>query len=321
MLWTLSILAALAQDAEPETAPATETATATESEMPDAAVPDNSPSAPPVPTYPDLPGTPDPGGPHFDLEVLYYQQQYDSGLALARERIEANPQDPAPYWMLGRFLFEMSETYRKDDTSVNKMAVYTEMRDAAETALRIDPENTHALFARGIANARLGTTRGVLASLWSAKGIERDWIKVASDPKRYSSLGGNEMLPCDANLALGIFYRIVPDWFIVQVLAGTRGDLDKSLFYLQQSVDGCPGRIGPTKELGATQLCIGERRSDDKMTAAGKETLQSVLRLPPKNDTDHLDHTHSKMLLGAPGLSCEYSRDGQQNLDRADLEQ
>jgi len=314
MLWTCLLTLALAQDAVTESGPAAETA-------PEPSETPAEPSTPAVPSYPDLPGTPSTDSPHFDLEVLYYQQEYDKGLAIARERIAANPQDPAPYWMLGRFLFEMSETYRKDDTSVNKMAVYTEMRDAAETALKVDPENTHALFARGIANARLGTTRGVLASLWSAKGIERDWMQVANDPKRYSSLGGNEMLPCDANLALGIFYRLVPDWFIVQVLAGTRGDLDKSLMYLQRAVDVCPGRIGPTKELGVTQLCIGERRADDGMTAAGKATLQEVLRLTPQNDTDELDLKHSQMLLGAPGLSCEYSRDGQQDLDRSELEQ
>jgi len=52
-------------------------------------------------------------------------------------------------------------------------------------------------------------------------------------------------------------YRLVPDSFIVQMLAGTRGGLDKSRGHLEKANRCAPGRIGTMKELGVTQICKG----------------------------------------------------------------
>jgi hypothetical protein len=135
----------------------------------------------------------------------------------------------------------------------------------------------------------------------------------------YSSLDRNEMLPCDALLTLGIFYRLLPDWWIVQVVAGTRGNLDRSLEMLERA-DRCgPDRIGTLKELGVTRLCIGTTRQDDAALKTGRGALERVRALDPEGRTDEIDRRHAAMLLAEPSLACAYSRDGQQKLDRASL--
>lgn len=287
----------------------------------EAPVADEAPADPPAveAAEPAPPGMPRPDGPHHDLEQLYAQGRHQEVLALATARAEADPTDVEIRWHAARAIFEIAEAVEIGDTSVDKLALYTRMREQAEAGLALAPDHPHLRFARGLANARIGTTRGVLSSLFMAKSVEDDWRFVADSGFVYSSLDRNEMLPCDALLTLGIFYRLLPDWWIVQVLSGTRGDLDTSLAMLERA-DRCgPERIGTLKELGVTRLCIGVTREEPAAIAAGRQALERVLALEPGGRTDEIDRRHAAMLIADPSLACAYSRDGQQELDRARL--
>lgn len=279
-----------------------------------------APAAPAAEVYPiAFEGQCTPDDPHFDLEVLFHEGRYDEGLALARKRL-AEKADKDLYWMAARFMFEVGERFQRDDGSVDKEAWYREMLDLCEAGLAMAPGDPHLRFARGVAMGRLGTTRGVLSSLFMAKDVESDWLAVAHHPTfRYASIGGEEELPCDAYHALGIYYRLVPDWWIVQVLAGTRGDLEQSLAWHRKAVDCGPDNVQNWKELGVTELCIGQKKGDEAMLAAGKASLQKVTTLRADTARSKVDVRHAQMLLRDPSLACEYSRDGQQDLDEDKL--
>jgi tetratricopeptide (TPR) repeat protein len=256
---------------------------------------------------------------HYDLEVMYGEARIEEGLALARQRLAANPKDPELYRHVVRFLFEKGESVHRDDPSMDKIALYQEMYDLSNKALELDPGNAHLLFNRGIALGRLSTTRGVLSSLSNLKAVEQDWLAAANAPYKYQSLEGAEHLPCDTYLTLGIFYRLVPDWWIVGALAGTRGDKDKSLMWLEKANICRPDRIRTLKELGVTQLCIGHSRSDPAMLAKGRMTMAYLQNLPLSHTHSDIDKDHAKKLSADPSLACEYSRDGQQEHDEKQL--
>ena len=327
---TLALWASLALAQTADEAPADPTEASVESEATEASEADveseaadeavtEAPEPAPAPA-PRLPGEPAPGTKHYDLELMYAEEKYTAGLEEARKRLAANPTDVDLHWHVARFMFEYAEAFEKDKAAFDKLAWYEEMLAVSEKGLALDPDNTHLMFARGIANGRLGTTRGVLASLWGAKDLERDWLHVANSGFVYSSIGGNEMLPCDAYLTLGIFYRLVPEWWIVQVLAGTRGDLDKSLEMTTKAVQCSPDRIGVAKEQAVTQLCIGTKRKDEAMLAKGKQSVERYMRMTPTSQNDYIDIEHGNKLLADPSIACEYSRDGQQELDQSKLE-
>lgn len=318
----LSASLALAQD--PATAPAptvaAEPAPAAPAEPAPVEAPGDGAAAEEPYPWEDL-GTCTPGQPHFDLEVMYAEQRYDEGLKEAKARI-ATAGDKDLYWHAARFMFEIGERFQRTDKTIDKEAWYQQMLDTVESGLAKAPGDPHLRFARGIAMGRLGTTRGVLSSLFMAKDVETDWLSVAQDATfKYASINGGEQLPCDAYHALGIYYRLVPDWWIVQVLAGTRGDLHKSLDWHQRAVDCRPDCIQNWKELGATQLCIGYNDEDAAMTQAGLSSMQKVLAITPDDHRDRIDLKHARMLMADPSLACEYSRDGQQDLDQDKLEQ
>jgi tetratricopeptide (TPR) repeat protein len=260
-----------------------------------------------------------PALPHHDLELLYHQGEYQKGLEITARKLASAP-DKDLHWMKVRFMFEIGERFQRTDASVDKEAWYKEMLAAADAGLALAPGDPHLRFGRGIAMGRLGTTRGVLSSLFMAKDVEQDWLGVANAKGFfYQSIGNEELLPCDAYHALGIFYRLVPDWWIVQVIAGTRGDLDRSLDFHRKAVGCNPDDIDNWKELGATELCIADKNGDQAMLASGLTSLSRALALPARTERERIDHRHSNMLIAQPKLACEYSRDGQQDLDESKL--
>ena len=265
----------------------------------------------------DIPGQVQQDDPYWELELLYHQHRYKDGLARTKELRVESPDDVELAWHQIR----VAERLERTDTSMDKEAWYQEMATLAEAALAQDPDHAHLLFGKGVAMGRLGTTRGVLASLSMAGPIEQSWTQCMQSDHRYRSIAGEEMLPCDCAHALGMFYRLVPDSWVVDLIAGTRGSLEKSL-EMQQWANTCkPNDISIEKELGVSQLCLGQKKNDNQMVTDGRTNLLHLGSLPVQTPSDTTDQDHARKLLLDPTLACEYSRDGQQDLDEEKLKE
>lgn len=273
-----------------------------------------------LPGFRAFPGLVGPSDPHWDLESIYLANDPRTGVAAAKAKQAANPSDPDVYWHIVRFMYDIGELVQRDDSSMDKDAHYSEMVAWADKGLAVAPGHPHLLFARGVAMGRLGTTRGVLSSLWMAKTIEESWITVTQSDFRYATANERELLPCDAHQALSIFYRLVPESWLVGMVAGTRGDIAKSVEHAVLANACAPNVIRNLKELGASSLCYAERRGDPVKEAEGRAALERLLTVRPNSDLDRIDHNHARRLLDDPTLACGYSRDGQQQLDESQLE-
>lgn len=257
--------------------------------------------------------------PHFALEVMYHRQEHVKGVTVARELLAKDPKDKYLPLHLARFLYHLGE--EEERTNSGKVAYYQSMVVMLDEALVHNPGDLHLRFARAVSLARLGTSRGVMSSLRLATTIESEWKAVAESDLRYESIAGEEILPCDAQYSLGVFYRLVPDYWIVQLLAGTRGDLTKSIAYLEQA-DACrPNMIRYRKELGVSLLCKGQKSKDAEMVARGRAVIAGYQQLKPVTNTEVIDVRHAQVLLDDPSIACGYSRDGVQDLDVSKLKE
>jgi hypothetical protein len=266
-------------------------------------------------------GQAQPDGPHYDLELLYAEQRFEEGYAEAKRRLDADPSDTALYWHVVRFMFEQGEKFKPGEAESVKLAHYEAMVKVAEAGLARAPTDPHLLFALGLAKGRLGTTRGVLSSLFMAKDIEQAWLESSASGFTYASLNGAEQLPCDTYLALAIYYRLVPEYWVVQLIAGTRGDRQKAVDYAQRANTCAPDRIRVLIEVGASHLCEGGESGDAAMVERGLAALRRIDSITPVIPTDFIDRRQARTLIADPSLACEYSRDGQQDLDESNLKQ
>jgi hypothetical protein len=276
--------------------------------------------APVGPVVPAIAGQVDASSPHWDLEQMYHRLEFDQGLIEADRRRQANPDDPVLAWMTARFMFEIGEIKASTMSRKDRVDWYQRMMDMASEALEKHPEDAHLHFGYSVALGRWGTARGVLSSLRIAKELERSMLRTVRDKFAYRSIAGEEHLPCHGYLALSIFYRLVPDSWVVQLLAGTRGSLEKSVKYVERADRCAPGQIPIVKEMGVAKMCKAYTDGDDALMASARADLRRIASLPGEMQTDHIDRIHAKILIEEPERACGYSRDGDQDLDTRTLE-
>ena len=163
----------------------------------------------------------------------------------------------------------------------------------------------------------LGTTQGVLRSLFLADDIEGAWLKAASLKPPYRSADGAANALGDTYYALGMFYRVVPEWlcyFPLKQIIGTCGSLEKSILYQRKAVTLEPTSIGYNKELAVSLLCHGQEYGEPGEIEEAKKLLKELQSYPELKPSCTIDKEHARMILEDPSLACGYQRDTQQEL-------
>jgi len=268
---------------------------------------------------PTIPGQVSPDSPHYDLEVLYDLGEHETGMALAKRRLDESPEDPVLAWMYVRFMYEIGEN-QLDRPRKGRLAWYEEMVTVMETALERYPNDPHLHFAYSVALGRYSTTKGIMAVLRTVDDLEVALHKSIPDDFAYRSIGGAEHLPCHSYLALGVFYRLVPDSWLIKALTGTRGSLTESVRWLEMA-DACqPDAVQITKELAASRMCLGQKEKNEALVQTAVDGLERIPQLTNIMHSDIIDREHAKLLLEDPKMACGYSRDGQQEVDMKNAE-
>lgn len=251
-------------------------------------------------------------------ERLWVANDLDGSMAALDRAIAANPDDVEALWRKARNLYSMGELKAQGGaTPAQRIQMYEEVLTLAKRIQAADPGHPQGHFWEGTALGRIATAKGVLSSLFSADDIEGAWLK-ASGMKGYSyrSSNGSAGFPADTYFALGQFYRLCPDWTVVKILTGTKGDIDKSIQWLRKGVADSPKRLEMKKELGVSLLCKWARDGDEAALAEGKQVLQSAAKMTPLKKPETIDVKQIPLILSKAEEACGYSRDGWQDVSR-----
>ncbi|MEW5849507.1 MAG: hypothetical protein AB2A00_11870 [Myxococcota bacterium] len=221
---------------------------------------------------------------------------------------------PEIQWRIVRTLINYYEM-KRTAPDAEKLKVYAAAeRLSRECIAKAGDKVPHCYLYLGISLGRQGTVKGVLKSLRLAKEVEQSWLKGLSLSKGKPYKLDKDSLESHFYYVLGIFYRIVPDWWIVKVVAGTRGDKQKSIEFHRESVRLRPD-VATHLELGVSLMCRGYKEDDDAQFSEGKKTLENVLKMPAKDELDRIDQRNAQTVLNKPKLACGYSRDKFQDVE------
>ena len=247
--------------------------------------------------------------------------QFEESIGSCEEALKYKPDDFLVRAMECLDYYEIAEVLdvKKSDEREQKIGIYDRMISIANDGIRYAPDKGECYFMRGLANARLATTKGMFSQLFTAKSIENDWL-VAVDRKSDYTTQHGENLQASANLALGVYYRLCPRFFLLRWMFGISGDLDKSVMYCGRAYQLDSTRIEIVKEYGVALITRGLDRNNDGDIEAGKALLRKVPTLALRLNTDKIDVEHSKMLLNDISLCPGYSRDEEQDNSEAAFE-
>ncbi len=258
-------------------------------------------------------------------ERLWLNDGYEESNKVLDEAMELCPARAEVYWRRARNNYDILEHIPRDRKpgKVELIGRYREIEDLGRKCAEVDPEDGTCYVWQAIGMGRRGTTQGVLNSLRDVKDMEALLLRAIYLKPAYRAEGGRSSAMADACTALGMFYRVVPDWKFIEWVFGTRGDINKSVKLQSMAVELEPQRIEYVKELGISLMCRGERTGNQADIEEGKKHLEKVKDLPVIKPSDLIDKEHAKDLLADPGLACGYSRDAQQEVsqDAFDAEQ
>lgn len=241
--------------------------------------------------------------------------QFEESLKDCEEALKYRPNDFLIRAMMCLDLYEIAEKLDVNKTAdkEKKIDLYNKMIQIANEGIRCAPDKGECYFMRGLANARLATTKGIFSELFTAKDIERDWLIAVNRKSDYTTPNG-ENLQASSCVALGVYYRLCPSFFLLRWMFGISGDLDKAVQYCRRAYDLDSTRIEIVKEYGVALITRGLDRSNNADIEDGKSFLRKVPTLPLRLDTDSVDIVHSKMLLNDITLCPGYSRDEEQDV-------
>ncbi len=243
-------------------------------------------------------------------EDLGNEGNLDGVLATLEAHLVTHPDDVEALWRLSRALYEKGEVLAQSVPDSQRLPIYERARALAQKVQALDPKNGQGYLWEGTAIARAATAKGVLASLFLAADVEKLWLKALTTDTKYRMATGISSFPGDVYNGLGQFYRLVPDWKAVEWIAGTRGDIDKSVHYFRLMVADDPNRLEGVKELGVALLCKGYKQDDEAAKAEGRVWLAKAGSLPASYPTDVIDSHQVPVILSRESEACGYSRDG-----------
>jgi tetratricopeptide (TPR) repeat protein len=227
----------------------------------------------------------------------------------------ALPDSAAIRWRISRNYWRLGERLPTDDKP-GRLSVFRTSEHWADEALRVDPECGECVMWKVASMGRVATTSGVVQSAARASEIARliDY-GIALRPGHADNPRNSTL----ANLyyAGAAFYRVVPEWFWLELVIGVRGDRERALAYIDQAIAITGDRIDYQVERGAVLLCIGHDDDDPRSLTEGRQVLAEAVKLADFQTTDAHDRAHADVLLAHPERACSYSRDGWIDLSEA----
>ena len=258
---------------------------------------------------------------HPDLveaENAFVANDLNASDAALKRRLAEDPNDVEALWRQARNLYQRGEILAQQGASPEqRIKIYREAQAKSQRIQTLDPNHPQGWFWEGTALGRIATAQGVLQSLFIADDIERLWLKSSKmTGYEYRSANDSASFPGDVYFALGQFYRLCPDWTIVKMFIGTKGDIDESIRWHRKGVAFSPSRPEMSKELGVSLLCKANREDDAQALAEGKKWLKKAQAMPSQKTTDDIDKDQIPIILSRADDACGYSRDGWQEVSR-----
>ncbi|MBW1899540.1 MAG: hypothetical protein JRI61_10835, partial [Deltaproteobacteria bacterium] len=252
-----------------------------------------------------------------ESEKLWADDKYDESDKRLDKVMESCTKLAEPYWRKGRNIYDRLEKIPRDQKPEKKELIrqYLELEALADKCIELDEKDAQCRMWKGVGIGRRGTTQGVLKSLFMASDLEDTWLKAESLGLTYRSKDGTSIAKCGNSYALGMFYRVVPEWlcyFPLKQIVGTCGDMKKSVEYQRKAFACQSDDIQITKELAVSLLCYGQKYDKPEDIEEAKKLLISLQSLREIRPFDKIDKEHAKMLLADISIACGYQRDKQQ---------
>lgn len=255
----------------------------------------------------------------FQQSVSYdHASNYAASIKILEQLQPQFPDAPYIMWRLARGYWVLAENLDINDKE-NRLKNFQIGLDWANKGIATNDKCAECYLFKFGNLGRISTTKGLMNSISAAKELsETIATAIALNPQHQDTYYNASL--ANAYYASGVFYRIIPDWFIIKWIAGVRGDKMLSLKHIKKAVEITPARVDYQVELGAIYLCLAEDKGMEEMRDLGNAALKHAIAMKQVMPTDPLDKKYAAGFLKDPSGACGFSRDGIVKLDKKQLD-
>lgn len=250
--------------------------------------------------YPEAAATFDKLHEKFQTQPLL-ASEHQERMKLLSDVLQKEPEWFDGYWLYAAdayFLGSMTQ-----DPELHALARTDLVRglEVLDTCLKKQSQHVLCRFFAVSLQAKIASIDGIFASLRHGKKIRDTWLEVIRSPYDLR-FRPNVTLQGVTRFALGLFYRLVPDLFIMDWIWGIRGNLDTSIRYHREALQFDPKNPCAHLMLAVSLLCKvkGEPRSP--------EYNEAMSLLSQAESEKPIDVAQEVCILDAPKIRREPKR-------------
>ena len=211
------------------------------------------------------------------------------------------------YWLLSAEAFVLASSYEKPKELASSLPILEDGISAAERCLHIEAGHVMCKFFLASSMARKASIQGIFASLRLGQRIHDLWMDVLASPYDFW-FRPNVSLQGSVRYGLGIFYRLVPNQWLMETVFRIRGSLDKSVNLHREAVTINPEDPCARLMLGTALLCRCRGDHKDKDCHEGLAWLEKAHQSEALDLNQRLCQRDGIRLIKDQDLACGYTQ-------------
>jgi hypothetical protein len=233
--------------------------------------------------------------------------QHHTRLDALQSLVAREPSWVDGYWLVSAEAFVLASSYEKPKELALGLPILDEGIRSAERCLQFDSAHIMCKFFLASSMARKASIQGIFASLRLGQRIHDLWMDVLASPYDFW-FRPNVSLQGSVRYGLGIFYRLVPNQWLMETMFRIRGSLDKSVSLHREAVAINPEDPCARLMLGTALLCRCRGDQKDKDCHEGLSWLEKAHQSEALDLNQRLCQRDGMRLLKEQDLACGYTQ-------------
>lgn len=234
-------------------------------------------------------------------------KEHNLRLDIVGEALNQKPDWLDGYWMLATDAFFLGTQLGFDKQYTEAEKVLEKGIKATTSCLDRDKDNFLCGFFHAALLAKYASIKGIFSSLGYGKTVRDQWLKVVEQDKNMS-FRSNVSLQGSAYYGLGLFFRLVPDFFLVEWLWGIRGNLDQSIAYHKKAAEF--DRTNPCANLmlAVALMCKSQGEKNKKEYKEALTYFAKAEKLSAIDISQEICQKDAQILRDQPNKNCGYTQ-------------
>jgi len=235
------------------------------------------------------------------------QEEHKEVCDLTSDLLKKEPEWVDAYWLAAGYLISFAEWHMRHQQKEEAIALFQKSEDLAHTCLVKHPKHPLCTFLNAGAMARLASIKGIATSLQKGRAIYESLLQVLDSKVNTRFQEHNpRSLQGAAHHGLGIFFRVVPQGWIVKFLLGYAGDINLSEVHHRRSIEIDGPVSSYVTELAVTLLCQNEKKPNSAKLKEADRLLSEVEKIQTDLPMDQFYARNAQKLRENLTTGCHF---------------